>query len=140
MKPPVLIALTIMATALGGCSDASLTNPLADWTAELRVGFDPAPGLVRSNANGLMKSDAAWQLPAAWRVQRDGPPAFASPLQPGVYRAEPYSVIVVVPGAHPDDRCIMGGYGARSPMRIIQPELKLIPVTMMRETNDSFEK
>jgi hypothetical protein len=49
--------------------------------------------------------------------------------QPGVYKTEPYSCLVVVPGPHPDDKCIVGAPGRGSEMPVIVPELRFIPYT-----------
>jgi hypothetical protein len=47
---------------------------------------------------------------------------------PGVYEARPYSLIVVVPGPHPDDRCLCAP-GGEFRMRTRKPDLELIPRT-----------
>jgi hypothetical protein len=39
----------------------------------------------------------------------------------------PYNCIVVVPGPHPDDRCVINPQGMESAMPIIKPELRFIP-------------
>jgi hypothetical protein len=54
-------------------------------------------------------------------------PSTASPIPPGVYRPFPYSCIVVVPGPHPDDRCIINPGAGNDPMPIIKPDLHFIP-------------
>ncbi len=48
-------------------------------------------------------------------------------LPPGVYKTEPYSCIVVVPGPHPDDRSIIDPGSGNSSMPIITPGLRFIP-------------
>jgi hypothetical protein len=54
-------------------------------------------------------------------------------LKPGVYETYPYSCIVVVPGAHPDDKSIIGAgqlVGGGQPverMPTMNPELLFIP-------------
>ena len=45
----------------------------------------------------------------------------------GVYRTEPYSSIVIVPPAHPDDRCLVGRDVTQQRMPTANPELQLIP-------------
>jgi hypothetical protein len=49
------------------------------------------------------------------------------PIPPGLYQTAPYTALVLVPGPHPDDKCIagMGGSGVGMPM--IRPELRFIP-------------
>ncbi len=49
-------------------------------------------------------------------------------LRPGVYRTEPYGCIVVVPGPHPDDRCLHNPGDGRFSMPIIRPELRFVPL------------
>ncbi len=49
---------------------------------------------------------------------------------PGVYKAEPFTAIVVVPGPHPDDKAVAGGasLGEVDPrMPMAEPYLRLIP-------------
>jgi hypothetical protein len=50
-----------------------------------------------------------------------------SAIRPGVYRTFPYSCVVVVPGPHPDDRCVVNPGGGNDPMPIIKPDLQFIP-------------
>lgn len=47
---------------------------------------------------------------------------------PGVYKTAPYSCIVVVPGPHPDDRCIVNPGAGDSSMPIVKPDLQFIPL------------
>ena len=54
-------------------------------------------------------------------------PSVPTAISPGVYRTFPYSCIVVVPGPHPDDRCVVNPGGANDPMPIIKPDLQFIP-------------
>ena len=55
-----------------------------------------------------------------------------SPEQPapGIYEAKPWTMIVVVPGPHPDDRCLFGGGGIGSRMPMKTPDLRLQPRKM----------
>ena len=55
------------------------------------------------------------------------PPSAPTTIPAGVYKTVPYSCIVVVPGPHPDDRCIFGKGSGDSSMPIVKPELKFIP-------------
>jgi len=59
-------------------------------------------------------------------AQPGSPPA-PTTIPPGVYRTVPYSCIVVVPGPHPDDRCVVKPGNVDSSMPIIKPELRFIP-------------
>ncbi len=45
----------------------------------------------------------------------------------GVYRAAPYSSIVVVPPAHLDDRCVVGRSAPQPRMPTVIPDLQFIP-------------
>ncbi len=54
-------------------------------------------------------------------------PAPGSP-RPGVYRTAPYTCIVIVPGAHPDDKSIITPSAPVAKMPMIKPELKFIPI------------
>lgn len=51
---------------------------------------------------------------------------------PGLYKAEPYSALVLVPGPHPDEAMVIRP--APGPeMKIITPEVRLIPRRMADE-------
>ena len=63
-------------------------------------------------------------LPLSARLRPPSP----SPMIPaGVYKTAPYSCIVVVPGPHPDDRCVINPGDVASAMPIIRPDLRFIP-------------
>ncbi len=70
--------------------------------------------------------------PTALRLRPLGT-AGGSQVQPGIYETEPYTCIVVVPRAHPDDKMIVGqgrptGTNVFVPrMPMVQPELRFIP-------------
>ncbi len=68
------------------------------------------PGAYRPGASNL------FLIPSAPRT-----------VPPGVYKTEPYSCIVVVPGAHLDDRCIINPGVGDIPMPIVKPDLRFIP-------------
>ena len=48
-------------------------------------------------------------------------------VQPGLYKTEPYSCVVLVPGPQMDDRSIVNPGGGHSPMPTITPGLRFIP-------------
>ncbi len=54
---------------------------------------------------------------------------------PGVYKAEPYSMMVVVPGAHLDDRMVFGRRPESQRMPMFTPELRLVPRNAPRLTD-----
>lgn len=74
--------------------------------------------VARTNSRSLF--DAAREA----NRRRTTPQSYA----PGVYEARPWTMIVVVPGPHPDDRCLVDfGGNLRMPTR--NPGLELIPRT-----------
>ncbi|HEY5914302.1 MAG TPA: hypothetical protein VJA21_27245 [Verrucomicrobiae bacterium] len=91
----------------------------------------PAPG---TNQPGSPNNRPRLPVPGAksprlYRPTQPGTPE-AGQLKPGVYESAPYTCIVVVPGAHPDDRsCVGGAYPdtAASRMPTITPGLRFIP-------------
>ncbi len=46
---------------------------------------------------------------------------------PGLYKTEPFSCLVLVPGPHPDDRALAPGAAVDPKMPIVKPELRLVP-------------
>jgi hypothetical protein len=46
---------------------------------------------------------------------------------PGVYVTRPYSMMVLVPGAHPDDILIHPRPAPNPTIRIIKPEMEMVP-------------
>ena len=48
---------------------------------------------------------------------------------PGVYKTEPFSCIVVVPGSNHDDRMVFGTANADQRMSIIPPDLRFVPLS-----------
>jgi hypothetical protein len=54
-------------------------------------------------------------------------PGHGAPIQPGVYQSYPYSCLVLVPSAQPDDKCIVAPGGTDPRMPMIKPDLRLIP-------------
>ena len=112
----------------------SLPKPLSfnPSFTNLTISAMPVPGGQRGfwflmNTNGLLAGTNS-----LYRVVPK-PLAPAMP-KPGIYQAEPYSGIVIVPGPHPDDRAIIGwsnptpGAPAVTPeMPTVKPELRLVP-------------
>jgi hypothetical protein len=100
----------------------------------------PWPGNTRTNVFVIPFGSTNWlHQPMAptqklkFSIQTLPPTALpgstsASPtIRPGVYKTFPYSCIVVVPGPHPDDRCIVRPPSVDSSMPIIKPELQFTP-------------
>ena len=65
-----------------------------------------------------------------WLLRSNSIPVPSPPtnLPPGVYRTVPYSCIVLVPGPHPDDKCIVNPGPWDSSMPIVRPDLHFIPL------------
>jgi hypothetical protein len=93
--------------------------------------LQPAITFVLTNSAATNRLFPGTLLPSfRTNLFSNAPIARAMPsVPPGVYEAEPYKAIVVVPGPHPDDRCIIGqGAAATAPaMPMIKPELRLVP-------------
>ncbi|SPE58740.1 exported hypothetical protein [Verrucomicrobia bacterium] len=53
-------------------------------------------------------------------------------IAPGVYKAFPYTALVLVPGPIPDDGSVITPQGHNSQMPILKPELRLIPRTQTK--------
>jgi hypothetical protein len=100
----------------------------------------PWPGNAQSNVIVIPSPGSNWLLQGlepphkpVFNIQTFPPSARPhSPSSPrtipaGVYKTVPYSCIVVVPGPHPDDRCVINPGGVDSAMPIIRPDLRFIP-------------
>ena len=51
-----------------------------------------------------------------------------SGLAPGIYKTEPYTCIVIVPGEHPDDRMAIHPPDPAPNMPVLKPDLRFTPV------------
>jgi hypothetical protein len=112
-------------------------SPTASWP------FSETPWRANSQGNAgfvlVAVSDLAG-APFSWATQPEAkapifdqtthrqPPASPGQLPAGVYKTEPYTCIVVVPGPHPDDRCFVSPPGGECPMPVIQPDVQFIPL------------
>jgi hypothetical protein len=122
--------LCALAADQGGLRKGSSQTPSVPWpgNALSNVIVIPPPGgnLLLPGLALVRKPELRIQtLPLSARLQSSSVPPT---IPAGVYTAAPYSCIVVVPGPHPDDRCIInpaGGVGSAMP--IIRPDLQLIP-------------
>jgi hypothetical protein len=122
--------LCLLATALRLPSAGSW--PPAETLWPWNPGSNPAAiPLVRTNllaplsASGWQPQFEAQNMQQPTRLQ---PSVSLGQLPAGVYKTLPYTCIVVVPGAHPDDRCIVSLPGGECPMPIIRPEVQFIPL------------
>jgi hypothetical protein len=108
----------------GAWPSRSMPGP---WNVQRRVliipsapGNAPLPALAPAGKPEL-------KVQPARLSPRVHPPFTLFPVPGGVYRTEPYSCIVVVPGPHPDDRCIVNPGSGHYSMPIIKPDLRFIP-------------
>jgi len=69
---------------------------------------------------------APWRPPSAMCVKRQVL-RWPRTLPPGIYETAPYSCIVVVPGPHADDRCVLVPSSRGFPTPVIRPGLQFIP-------------
>jgi hypothetical protein len=124
---------------------------LAAGQAVMHTGSWQAPSTPRlannqTNVYGVPIAGSNWlfrALPPANKLEFKsqilpppaGPisPSAPATVPPGVYRTVPYSCIVVVPGPHPDDRCIVRPPDVDSSMPITKPELQFIPWSPAKE-------
>ena len=51
-----------------------------------------------------------------------------APFAPGLYRSEPYTCLVLVPDRGIDEKSVVDPGKTASPMPLVKPELKLVPV------------
>ena len=108
----------------GGWPSRSMPEP---WNVQSNVLIIPsAPGNTPPPALAPAGKPEFKAQPARSSA-RVHPPSARFPVPGGVYRTEPYSCIVVVPGPHPDDRCIVNPGGGDYSMPIIEPDLRFIP-------------
>jgi hypothetical protein len=69
-----------------------------------------------------------FEVPSIPQPTRPQPPASPGQLPAGVYKTLPYTCIVVVPGPHPDDKCIVKPGAGDFSMPIIRPDVQFIPL------------
>jgi len=135
MKTVTLIAAGVFAILVAKCMDLAKTNPAArpvDVPALLLAAQPSFPFIrtsrpVSTSDPFLLQTNSARRLPATHLAPPDET-AFGTALpRPGVYEARPYTAIVIVPGPHPDERCIIGRQGQNPSLPAIRPELWLVP-------------
>jgi len=129
--------------ACGLAQIVSLPEPAASSTLFQSPGiFAPTPLVSQLPSpflfvtNGVAQTNFLYSVPS-WKPILppprghlfDSPGVVTNAIPPGVYKTEPYTCLVLVPGPHPDDKCIIGNRAIqpteRMPMR--QPELQFIP-------------
>ena len=138
MKRAVTIGVAVVALALLGA--LGVAEVVAD-TNSMPASLMLWPGMTSSNTPVIFYAGSNAPLSVFPPAQR--PPAQAQLFAPsarhrnrapsgnpppGVYKTAPYSCIVVVPGLHPDDRCIVNPGESDSSMPILKPDLQFIPL------------
>jgi hypothetical protein len=94
---------------------AQITNgPAPDWRS------NPPVSLPQNTNQFLLQP----------KPETPRPPGLedAIELRPGIYLTKPYTSMVKVPGAHPDDMIQRPPRLPEPPMRIIRPDLKTVPL------------
>ena len=125
----VLGCLGVLAAAQGVLHTGSSQAPSTPWPGNTQIEVIVIPS---AGSNRLLQATAPASKPQ-FNIQifppsaRLLPPPAPRTIPPGVYKTVPYSCIVVVPGPHPDDRCIVRPPSVDSSMPIIKPELRFIP-------------
>jgi hypothetical protein len=71
-------------------------------------------------------------LSAAPIVYLDGKTEHPQRLKPGVYQTRPYTIILIVPEAGLDDRCVVGASGDFSRMPNAKPDVQAVPKTFFQ--------
>jgi hypothetical protein len=121
--------LGVLATAQVVLPKDSARPPSPPWLGNTWSNLVVIP---TSGSNLLLLASApahkpAYSVPVLPSAVRPHPPSVSPTIPAGVYRTVPYGCIVVVPGPHPDDRCIFGKGTGESSMPIIKPDLRVIP-------------
>jgi hypothetical protein len=123
--------LGVLAAAQGVLHTGSPQSPPTSWPPRTQTNAFAAPfagtnWLFKALPPGYSPELNILTLPPSAR-----PDAASAPpnIPAGIYRTFPYSCIVVVPGPHPDDKCVFPPPGGDSAMPIIRPELQFIPWT-----------
>ena len=139
MKAWIFISVIVLATAQVWAGDAAQTNsaltspPRITWTNHFNIttnfGLSPFPydfgqpgnGLPFAITNGLPESRLV-------PLRRDGSLPSSDVLTPGVYKSEPYSLIVKVPRPSGDDAFVVGRNQSGFRMPVVLPDLRFIPI------------
>lgn len=109
-----------------------LTAALLGVGAVMAFACPPKPTaaavLPPTNTNApVLRTNPPLLNPHAPRLALGGQSAGEAVTAPGVYVAEPFNCLVVVPAAELDDRCLIGGGAPAVTMPTLKPELRLVP-------------
>ena len=93
----------------------------------------PVTRILRStNGNVIIVStNAAGSIPNRrfqFPEQQNGLKPSPSAPAPGVYRTEPYTCIVIVPGGHADDKSVIHPAEPGPNMPVLKPDLRFVPL------------
>jgi hypothetical protein len=85
-----------------------------------------APSVQSAAQTPIITLRVSTNPPVILRVPFAHSPA---PLAAGIYKTEPYTCLVLVPGPHLDDKFVISGNGGpQIQMPTVQPGLKFIPL------------
>jgi len=107
----------------GITNQTSIGIPFAFTTPSNGLRFKPF--ISPTNIPGMLTNFAPWVF---YGTNRAPNLAAANFLQPGAYQTEPYACIVLVPGAHPDERMVIAPPKMETKMPMIEPHLKFVPL------------
>ena len=121
--------LFVLAAAQGSLHWGSSPGSSMPWpgNAQSNVIVVPIPASNLLLPALVLTPTSASKIHSLPLLDRAHPRAVSASPPAGVYKTVPYSCIVVVPGPHPDDRCVVNLNGVESAMPIIRPDLRFIP-------------
>jgi hypothetical protein len=92
----------------------------------------PATRILRSTNGNIIIITTNALGPVSGRTFRAQQPKdskpFSSAALPGVYSTEPYTCIVIVPVAHPDDQSVIHPPEPAPNMPVLKPDLRFVPL------------
>lgn len=132
MKRSISVVAILLALACGCARNTRQENPTDDTKPAAEgpriAALQTIPQLPTlegggqpANTNTVLPPE-----PLILMMRTNALPARSVP-PPGVYRIEPYSMIVVVPGSCGDEKMILGEGEPTSRMPVIRPGLRFIP-------------
>ena len=134
----IVLALAFSACsgrAADGQAGASAPSPPA-FQPPVRFAGTPTGRLAQASSPcGPIASPRAGALTNSYRFVPRLWGKYGAPRQPlaknapapGVYETAPYTCMVIVPGAHPDDSSVHWSGAGPSRMPVVKPELRFIP-------------
>ena len=89
---------------------------------------EPPSSLIRPLADGSTNLELK-PFHSTPIVHLHGKPGLSPPLKPGVYQTRPYAIILIVPEAGLDDRCVVRSSGNIAKMPNVMPDIQAVPKT-----------